>query len=35
VNNARVGTAVPATRETPEQFPDVIDVNLNGARASA
>jgi NAD(P)-dependent dehydrogenase (short-subunit alcohol dehydrogenase family) len=31
VNNAGVGTAVPATRETPEQFRDVIDVNLNGA----
>ena len=30
VNNAGVGTAVPATRETPEQFRDVIDVNLNG-----
>ena len=31
VNNAGVGTAVPATRETPEQFRRVIDVNLNGA----
>ncbi len=31
VNNAGVGTAVPATRETPEQFRAVIDVNLNGA----
>ncbi|MBO9523350.1 MAG: 3-oxoacyl-ACP reductase FabG [Nocardioidaceae bacterium] len=30
VNNAGVGTAVPATRETPEQFRGVIDVNLNG-----
>ena len=30
VNNAGVGTAVPATRETPEQVRDVIDVNLNG-----
>ncbi len=30
VNNAGVGTAVPATRETPEQFRQVIDVNLNG-----
>jgi NAD(P)-dependent dehydrogenase (short-subunit alcohol dehydrogenase family) len=30
VNNAGVGTAVPATRETVEQFRDVIDVNLNG-----
>ena len=30
VNNAGVGTAVPATREAPEQFRQVIDVNLNG-----
>lgn len=30
VNNAGAGTAVPATRETPEQFRAVIDVNLNG-----
>ena len=30
VNNAGVGTAYPATRETPEQFREVIDVNLNG-----
>jgi NAD(P)-dependent dehydrogenase (short-subunit alcohol dehydrogenase family) len=30
VNNAGLGTAVPATRETPEQFRSVIDVNLNG-----
>jgi NAD(P)-dependent dehydrogenase (short-subunit alcohol dehydrogenase family) len=30
VNNAGVGAAVPATRETPEQFEQVIDVNLNG-----
>jgi NAD(P)-dependent dehydrogenase (short-subunit alcohol dehydrogenase family) len=30
INNAGVGTAVPATRETPEQFRQVIDVNLNG-----
>src|SRR4051794_18981357 len=30
VNNAGVGTAVPATRETPQQFRQVIDVNLNG-----
>lgn len=30
VNNAGVGTAVPATRETPEQFRQVIDVNLFG-----
>lgn len=31
VNNAGVGTAVPATRETPEEFRAVVDVNLNGA----
>ena len=31
VNNAGLGTAVPATRETPEQFRQVIDVNLNGS----
>src|SRR5580704_7349549 len=31
VNNAGVGSAAPATRETPEQFRQVIDVNLNGA----
>jgi NAD(P)-dependent dehydrogenase (short-subunit alcohol dehydrogenase family) len=30
VNNAGVGTAYPATRETPEQFRRVIDVNLEG-----
>jgi NAD(P)-dependent dehydrogenase (short-subunit alcohol dehydrogenase family) len=30
VNNAGIGTATPATRETPEQFRSVIDVNLNG-----
>jgi NAD(P)-dependent dehydrogenase (short-subunit alcohol dehydrogenase family) len=30
VNNAGIGTAVPATRETVEQFRSVIDVNLNG-----
>jgi NAD(P)-dependent dehydrogenase (short-subunit alcohol dehydrogenase family) len=30
VNNAGIGTAVPATRETPEQFREVVDVNLNG-----
>ncbi|GAA3474955.1 SDR family NAD(P)-dependent oxidoreductase [Nonomuraea roseola] len=30
VNNAGVGTAVPATRETPEQFRQVVDVNLHG-----
>lgn len=31
INNAGVGTAIPATRETPEQFRQVIDVNLSGA----
>ena len=31
INNAGLGTAYPATRETPEQFRQVIDVNLNGA----
>ncbi|MEU6712547.1 SDR family oxidoreductase [Nonomuraea sp. NPDC046802] len=30
INNAGVGTAVPALRETPEEFRRVIDVNLNG-----
>jgi NAD(P)-dependent dehydrogenase (short-subunit alcohol dehydrogenase family) len=29
VNNAGMGTAVPATRETPEQFRSVIELNLN------
>jgi NAD(P)-dependent dehydrogenase (short-subunit alcohol dehydrogenase family) len=31
VNNAGVGTAVPATREKPEEFRKVIDINLNGS----
>lgn len=31
VNNAGVGTAVPATRETAEEFRAVIDVNLGGS----
>ncbi|WP_329067874.1 SDR family NAD(P)-dependent oxidoreductase [Amycolatopsis sp. NBC_01480] len=31
VNNAGIATAVPATRETSEQFRKVIDTNLNGA----
>ena len=31
VNNAGLGTAYPATRETPEQFRQVIEVNLNGS----
>ena len=30
INNAGVGSAYPATRETPEQFRSVIDINLNG-----
>jgi NAD(P)-dependent dehydrogenase (short-subunit alcohol dehydrogenase family) len=30
VNNAGIGTAVPATAEKPEQFREVIDINLNG-----
>ena len=31
VNNAGLGTAYPASRETPDQFRSVIDVNLNGS----
>ena len=31
VNNAGIGTAVPATRETPEEFTSVLEVNLFGA----
>ena len=31
INNAGVGTAVPALRETPAQFREVIEVNLLGA----
>lgn len=31
VNNAGVSTAVPATRESPNDFRQVIDVNLNGS----
>lgn len=30
VNNAGLGTAVPALKESPEQFRAVVDVNLNG-----
>ena len=30
INNAGLGTAVPASRETPKGFRSVIDVNLNG-----
>jgi NAD(P)-dependent dehydrogenase (short-subunit alcohol dehydrogenase family) len=31
INNAGVGTAHPATSETPAQFREVIDLNLNGS----
>jgi len=31
INNAGVGTAVPATRETADEFRSVIDVNLHGS----
>lgn len=31
INNAGVGTAVPASRETPEEFRSVVEVNLNGS----
>jgi NAD(P)-dependent dehydrogenase (short-subunit alcohol dehydrogenase family) len=31
INNAGMGTAIPALRETPEEFRQVIDVNLLGA----
>lgn len=31
VNNAGIGTAVPALKETPQQFTQVVDVNLNGS----
>jgi NAD(P)-dependent dehydrogenase (short-subunit alcohol dehydrogenase family) len=31
INNAGVGTAVPALRESPEEFTRVIDINLNGS----
>ncbi len=30
VNNAGIGTAVPALKESPEQFRSVVDLNLNG-----
>ena len=30
VNNAGIGTAVPATKETPEQFSGVVEINLHG-----
>jgi NAD(P)-dependent dehydrogenase (short-subunit alcohol dehydrogenase family) len=31
VNNAGIGTAVPATRERPDQFREVLDINLMGS----
>jgi NAD(P)-dependent dehydrogenase (short-subunit alcohol dehydrogenase family) len=31
INNAGVGTAVPASREEPDDFRRVIDINLNGS----
>jgi NAD(P)-dependent dehydrogenase (short-subunit alcohol dehydrogenase family) len=31
INNAGIGTAAPATREAPDDFRRVIDVNLNGS----
>ena len=31
VNNAGIGTAAPATREEPDDFRRVIDINLNGS----
>lgn len=31
VNNAGIGTAVPATHEAPEEFEKVVDINLNGS----
>jgi len=30
INNAGVGSAVPALKETPEQFRQVVDINLHG-----
>jgi NAD(P)-dependent dehydrogenase (short-subunit alcohol dehydrogenase family) len=31
INNAGIGTAVPASREAPDEFRKVIDINLNGS----
>ncbi|MHB8694514.1 MAG: SDR family NAD(P)-dependent oxidoreductase [Solirubrobacteraceae bacterium] len=31
INNAGIGTSVPATRETPEEFRRVVDINLMGS----
>jgi NAD(P)-dependent dehydrogenase (short-subunit alcohol dehydrogenase family) len=31
VNNAGIGTAAPATRESPDEFRKVIDINLSGS----
>jgi NAD(P)-dependent dehydrogenase (short-subunit alcohol dehydrogenase family) len=35
VNNAGIGTAVPASRETPEEYQRVIEVNLTGSYGMA
>src|SRR5690606_32871369 len=35
INNAGVGTAVPALREDPDEFRRVVDINLNGAFLAA
>ncbi|GAA1211297.1 SDR family NAD(P)-dependent oxidoreductase [Prauserella alba] len=35
VNNAGVGTAVPALKEDPDEFRKVVDINLNGAYLAA
>lgn len=31
INNAGIGTAVPATHEAPDEFRNVIEINLNGS----
>jgi NAD(P)-dependent dehydrogenase (short-subunit alcohol dehydrogenase family) len=31
INNAGIGTAIPALKETPEEFRNVIEINLNGS----
>lgn len=35
INNTGVGTARPAARETPEEFREVIDINLTGSHSAA
>lgn len=35
INNAGVGTAVPALKEDPDEFRRVVDINLNGAYLAA